>query len=252
MARSSYLQRLATRSSADPANGLTPARLLFPPRSQLLEEALPTTLHETSSTTESQPAGAAADAVSASASPNLSATTASVVSAAPTLTAAAPEQQPGAAYGPPSHRASGATAVPPRRSFPEQPKAHVLKTGAAAQRPAAANISASVSAATALPPAEASPRVEPARVAPPPPPHQLAEAAPRVEPARVELTPPSPHRSPREPATAGSGGVHIGHLEVRIVPSQSPPTRTPVRRVMPRSSPARLARGFSSFGLAQV
>jgi hypothetical protein len=250
MARGSYLQRLATRSPADPANVLTPARLLFPPRSQLFEEALPTTLHETSS--ESQPAGAAADAVSASALPKVFATAASAVSAAPTLTAAAPEQQPGVAYGPPSHRASGATAVPPRQSALEQPRAHVPETGAAAPRPAAAaNTSVPVSVATALRPAEAAPRVTPARVAPPQP-RRPVEAAPRVAPAHVELTPPSPHRPPRETTTVGSGGVHIDHLEVRILPSPSPPTRTPARRPTPRSSPARLARAFPSFGLAQV
>jgi hypothetical protein len=47
--------------------------------------------------------------------------------------------------------------------------------------------------------------------------------------------------------------VHIGHLEVRIVPPPSPPVRTPAKRAAPpRPSPAPLARGFRSFGLAQI
>ena len=249
MARSSYLQRLAARGPADPASALAPTRLLFPPRSHLLEEPLPT-LRETSFAMELQPAGAAADAIVAPASLNVSAMPASAVSAGPTPEKAAPELQRTAANGPPSHHASGATAVPPRQSAPEQPRAYVPETGATAQRPAgAANTAVPLSAARWRRPAEAAPRVTPARVAPPPP-SRPVEAAPPIAPGRVELTPPSPHRPARETAAAGSGGVHIGHLEVRIVPSPSPPT--PARRATPRSSPARLARAFRNFGLAQV
>ena len=152
MVRSSYLQRLAVRGPADPASVLTPARLLFPPRLQLPEQALPT-LRETSSAAELQRAGAVADAISAPASPNVSAMTPSAVSAAPTPATAALELQRAADYVSPSRRASGAaTAVLPRRSSPEQLRAHVPETGAAAQRHAETNMFASASAARALRP----------------------------------------------------------------------------------------------------
>ena len=195
-------------------------------------------------------AGAAADAIVAPASLNVSAMPASAVSAGPTPEKAAPELQRTAANGPPSHHASGATAVPPRQSAPEQPRAYVPETGERRSGLLApANTAVPLSAARWRRPAEAAPRVTPARVAPPPP-SRPVEAAPPIAPGRVELTPPSPHRPARETAAAGSGGVHIGHLEVRIVPSPSPPT--PARRATPRSSPARLARAFRNFGLAQV
>ena len=111
---------------------------------------------------------------------------------------------------------------------------------------------------TALRPAEAARPVTPrcachARPTQPPPPHRPVDGSRTSGRARAD-TPAAPSPGSHErTATAGCPAESTSaHLEVRIVPSPSPPTRTPVRRAMPRSSPARLARAFASFGLAQV
>jgi hypothetical protein len=56
----------------------------------------------------------------------------------------------------------------------------------------------------------------------------------------------------RESTDDGSGGVRIGHLEVRIVAPPAPPVRPVPRRPPPRPPAPPLARGFRNFGLAQI
>jgi hypothetical protein len=255
MPRASYFQRLVA-GGAHAADALTPVRLLFPPRSSLPEAALPA-LHQTSFATApaardlgssrdvdtsrgvdaSRDAGAAAGAES----PMLSSRTFVRLSAAEPAVAAAPAPERVMPAAPPSHRsASGATAAtPPPR--PEQLGAHQAPVaGASVHRPAAAVHVPAPAAISAMPQRQA--------------PARASESPAPIAPTPVELTPPPtpPRRPPRESATGGSAAVHIGHLEVRIVAPPSPPARPPAKRTAPRPSPARLARGFRSFGLAQI
>lgn len=113
---------------------------------------------------------------------------------------------------------------------------------------------------------------EPARAVPVPPlakrwtaettlPLRTAPDTPGPDPVPAAVVvadrPGVPPRPPREaPAPrAASGGVTIGTLEVRVAaPPQSPALPPPLaapRRNPPAAAPARLARGFPAFGLAQ-
>lgn len=231
MPRASYLQRLAAGRSAGPVNTLMPARPLFAPRSSLPEAAF-VALHDTSAATAPVPRQAiGADAETPAPSERASAPSRALWESAM------------AAVPPPPQMATAPVAAPRRVPQPLEPRPAPAVDIAAPRPAAAARTPASAPSTTP---------VTPARQAPSSPPLPAPSAAP---PARVELAPPpprSPDRPVQERAAAGSSGVHIGHLEVRIVPPPAPPARPLARRAAPRPAPAPLARGFRSFGLAQV
>lgn len=258
MPRASYLQQLVGGRPVDGRNNLTPARALFAPPFALPEAAF-AALHEASPAPAPvrHGAGTAADADSPMPFPNTSAVpgpgreqTRAAESSSHPMSAetisprfeAKPKQYTGpeqisAGQAPLFDHTTPETVASPWRG-PERPKARQAQLdNPAAHRPAAA-----------VKPPGPEPAATPARQMPSRP----ADAAEPIAPARVELAPPPATPLRGESAAASSGGVHIGHLEVRIVPPPPPQARPPIRRATPRPSPVRLARGFRSFGLAQI
>jgi hypothetical protein len=121
----------------------------------------------------------------------------------------------------------------------------ILVADPAEPRPAAA-ADAATQTATVTPTASP-PQVRPNLLSPAPSP---APPAPAVLAPAAAFT--RPVRPVRDSTAESLGGVHIGHLEVRIIPPPAPQTRPPMRRTSPHRPSAPLARGFRSFGLAQA
>lgn len=86
-----------------------------------------------------------------------------------------------------------------------------------------------------------------AMVAPP-----VAAPPPALRPAVRDDPGPAPSRDPASATPdATAGGVHIGSVEIQIVPAHEPPPR-PAPAVAPRAVVAPLSRGFTSpIGLRQ-
>jgi hypothetical protein len=230
MPRTTYLQRLAAPPPAAAGRLLLPARQLFAPRSLLPEVAL-------------EPAHEAPHPAPV--------TSGRAIVPAPDVSA--PESPRGAVAPMPALEPAPSRTHASHVSATDQTTSPARAQRRTEVRPAAETASPEPPvSATAPAPIVVAGQAIPVR----PEPSPIAAVPSAVtRPAVAELAPPPPERptrAMRESTDDGSDGVRIGHLEVRILAPPAPPVRPAPRRPPPRPPATPLARGFRSFGLAQI
>jgi hypothetical protein len=171
---------------------------------------------------------------------------------APTPSAPLPGRRPQVSSAPPSlatRQPSREALVPPPQEVPKRLPVPSFHSAPAAEPPA-----------QPLPGTHPHPAPVPRRPEPiapvaarPSPPGSVRKPLPKSAPPMLVPPPPAWRIFPETPgsaketaATGGSGGIHIGSLEVRVTPPE------PVLRRAPAAAPrTALSRGFQSFGLTQ-